>query len=202
MDGRTNKIETILSDYNEDIQETIESYNKKSPIIKQLNVDLASMKNELKLIASDTDAEIKETVKISNVDIKDEIVSSLEDEIQVLKMQLDKANNDLKIRISNNKPITADKSSIKNIKPEKQLAISWKVNLAALSNKRKVDEIVNRLNADGLKPSIDEVTVNGNLIYRLSVGGFSEFKQAELFVIIAEDKYGMKGGWIKKVSNG
>jgi len=202
MDDRANKIETLLSDYDEEIQDTIESYNNESSVIKQLNADFASIKNELKLISPNSNTDIKETVKINNVDIQDEIVSSLEDEIQVLKMQLDKANSDLKIRISKNETVSVDKNSIKNIKPEKQLTTSWKVNLAALSNKRKVDEIVNQLSTDGLKPSIDKVTVNGNLIYRLSVGGFSEFEQAELFVIIAEEEYGMKGGWIKKVSNG
>jgi len=200
MDDRANKIEMLLSDYDEDMQDTIESYNKESPTIKQLNADFASMKKELKLINSNTNTENKESV--SHVDIQDEIVSTLEDEIQVLKIQLDKANNDLKKRLSKNEPLMVDKKNIKVNKPDKQLATSWKVNLAALSNKHKVDEIVNQLNKDGVKPSIDEVTVKGQLIYRLSVGGFSRFEQAELFVIIAEEEYGMKGGWIKKVSNG
>ncbi len=202
MDDRANKLEAILSDFDEEIQITVESYNKESPAIIQLNADLSSIQKKLRLIRPNENAEIQGAKIISHIDIKDEIVSSLEDEIQVLKMQLDKANNDLNIQLSKNEPVTVENKNTKTIKYESQLVTLWKVNLAALSNKNKVDEIVTLLKEDGLKPSVDEVTVNGQRIYRLSVGGFSEFSQAELFVIIAEEEYGMKGGWIKKVNSG
>ncbi len=202
MDDRANKIEALLIAYDEGEQGTIAAYNNESETIIQLNAELLSMKNELLLINSNTKTEIQEIEKISHVVILDEIVSTLEDEIQVLNMQLDKANNDLKIQFSENEPLTVIKNNIKITTSEKQMKTSWKVNLAALSNKNKVDEIVTQLKADSLKPLIDEVMINGQLIYRLSVGGFTRFSQAELFVIIAEEEYGMKGGWIKKVSNG
>ena len=200
MDDRANKLEALISNYDEEIQESVESYSKESPTIIQLNADLASMKNELNLINSNVKTEFQETEEISHIDIQDEIVSSLEDEIQILKIELNKANNDLKTQLGKNEPL--EKNNINIIKSDKQLVASWSVNLAALSNKYKVDEIVNQLNADGIKPTVDEVTVNGQLIYRISVGGFAKFVQAELFVEIAEEEYGMKGGWIKKVSNG
>ncbi|VAW54154.1 hypothetical protein MNBD_GAMMA05-1527 [hydrothermal vent metagenome] len=202
MDDRANKLEAILSNYDEDIQDTVDFYNQESSVIIQLNADLASMKKELELISPNTNVEIKKMKTNSHIDIQDEIVSSLEDEIQILKIQLDKVNNDLKIQLSKSEPLTVENNDTKTIKFEKQLATFWKVNLAALKNKNRVDEVVTQLKSDGLKPSIDEVTVNGQLIYRLSVGGFPRFSQAELFVITAEKEYGMKGGWIEKASNG
>ncbi len=202
MDDRANKLEAILSNYDEDIQDTVDFYNQESSVIIQLNADLASMKKELELISPNTNVEIKKIKTNSHIKIQDEIVSSLEDEIQILKIQLDKANNDLKIQLSKSGPLTVENNNTKTIKLEKQLATFWKVNLAALRNKNRVDEVVTQLKSDGLKPSIDEVMVNGQLIYRLSVGGFPRFSQAELFVITAEEEYGMKGGWIEKASNG
>ena len=202
MDDRANKIEALLIAYDEGEQGAIAAYNNESATIIQLNAELLSMKNQLLLINSNTKSENQEIENISHVVILDEIVSTLEDEIQVLNMQLDKANNDLKIQFSENEPLTVINNNIKITTSEKQMKTSWKVNLAALSNKNKVDEIVTQLKADSLKPLIDEVMINGQLIYRLSVGGFTRFSQAELFVIIAEEEYGMKGGWIKKVSNG
>jgi len=199
LDDRANKLEALLSDYEEGIQDSIESYNQESPAIIQLNEDLVSIKNELKLIDTETVSATPEIEKTDHAAIQDVIVSSLEDEIQVLKMQLDKANNDLKIQLGKNESVTVEQDGLKS---EKQPETSWKVNLVALSNKTRADEIVNQLRAGGQKPFIDQVTINGQLIYRLSVGGFAEFEQAELFVIIAEEEYGMKGGWIKKVGNG
>jgi hypothetical protein len=197
LENRTNKIETLLSEFNSDIEESIESYNKVSPTIVSLNTELASVQNELEQIKYKTEKVVPENPQIDNSVIYDEIVSTLNDEIQILKIQLEKANNALNLKQS--------ESNIVQIKDSELVAkqvVTWKVNLASLSNKEKVDEIVNRLTKDGLKPLIDPAVVDGKHVYRLSVIGFSEIKQAEQFVQIAEEKYGMKGAWIRKVKNG
>lgn len=197
LEKRTNKIEALLSEFNGDIDESIESYNKVSPTIVSLNTELASVKNELEQIKSKAEKVVPENPKIDNSVIRDEIVSTLNDEIQILKMQLVKANNALNLKQRESNIV-----QIKAIKLVAKQTITWKVNLASLSNKEKVDEIVNRLTKDGLKPLVDPAVVDGKHVYRLSVIGFAEIKQAEQFIRIAKEKYGMKGAWIRKVKNG
>lgn len=200
LDDRTNKIEALLSDYNGDIKESIESYNKVSPTILSLNTELTSVKNELEKVKSNVDVVSQESVQVDNRVIQDEIVSTLMDEIQILKIELEKANNSLSLKQGDRDVVQVD--SDKNIKPIENLSVTWKVNLASLSNKIKVDEIVNRLINEGLNPLVDEVVVAGKRIYRLSVVGFAEIKQAEQFILFAEKEYGMKDAWIRKVKQG
>jgi uncharacterized protein YktA (UPF0223 family) len=197
LENRTNKIETLLSEFNSDREESIESYNKVSPTIVSLNTELASVQNELEQIKYKTEKVVPENPQIDNSVIYDEIVSTLNDEIQILKIQLEKANNALNLKQSESNIV-----QIKDIELVAKQVVTWKVNLASLSNKEKVDEIVNRLTKDGLKPLIDPAVVDGKHVYRLSVIGFAEIKQAEQFIQIAEEKYGMKGAWIRKVKNG
>jgi len=196
LDDRTNKIESLLNDYNSDIEESIESYNKVSPTILNLNSELSSVKNELEKIKSNSDAVSQENVQINNRVIQDEIVSTLRDEIQILKIELKKANSALSLKQSED-----DVKQVKNIKSVEVQPVIWKVNLASLSNKIKVDELVSRLINDGLKPSVDEVVVAGKHVYRLSVG-FAEIKQAKQFILLAEKVYGMKGAWIRQMKQG
>ncbi|HEB56570.1 MAG TPA: hypothetical protein ENI98_09740 [Gammaproteobacteria bacterium] len=72
------------------------------------------------------------------------------------------------------------------------------VSLVSLKNKHKADSIVKQLSSEGLAPIMQPAIVNGERVYRLSVGGFASKKEAELFIIKANEKYGMKGSKIRE----
>lgn len=194
---KTSDMEEALNLYTVKLNDSAASQNNDlPPEITSINKTLQSVQKELKLIKKDypvTDEKYLATLtsKISPkideaVAIKDN-VSILEIEIMELKSELQTVSTELK-SISNNKVIE-----------EKEVAVgAWIVNLASLASKYSADNAVKQLIAAGLSPSLQEAVVNGERIYRLSVGGFKNRSDAELFVREAGKKYGMKNGWIRK----
>ena len=198
LDVRTNKLEMMLSEYDIDMQDTVDTYSDIPPKIVQMNETLKSVKNEIELIKSNKIERVLPDKKVpeENTVTDDRTIDTLKKEIVKLKSELILANDKLGQKVD----VSTTDSVVEKIIPEKKV-VSWKVNLASLSNKNKAEEIVNRLKTDGFSASIKEARVKGKRVYRLSVDGFSELEQAELFILIADEEYGLKGGWVRKVNN-
>jgi hypothetical protein len=174
--------------------------NEQSPNIMTINETLQSVQQELQFIKTDysaSDARYLATItdKISPqideaVSIKDN-VNALKDEMLILRSELQAVSNKFKAKSKdNNKGNRAGNKTV--------ASNGWVINLASLSNKIMAEKSVKQLVAAGLSPSIQEAVVNGQHVYRLSVGGFTNRNEAELFVREAGNKYGMKNGWIRK----
>ena len=170
--------------------------NEQSPDMISINKTLQSVQQELQFIKTDYSASDERylatiTDKISPqideaVSIKDN-VNALKDEMLILRSELQAVSN--KFKAKNKDKRAGNKAVASN---------GWMVNLASLSNKVMAEKSVKQLVAAGLSPSIQEAVVNGEHVYRLSVGGFTNRNEAELFIREAGNKYGMKNGWIRK----
>ena len=199
LDLRTSGLEESLNLYNASLQDGIDSQPESESIslsITSINKTLQSIQRELQLIETKyevlderyTEFVVNDVTPQKNdvLSIKDS-VAALTHEIVVLKSQMQTESN-------NPKTTNEDKSSVDNVVANNGLT----VNLASLTNKDKAEKVVKELHAAGLSPFIQQAVVKGKRVYRLSVRGFSNRDEAESFIRIADEQYGMKDGWIRK----
>ena len=197
IDLRTSELEESLISYDASLQDSLVSQAQSENVslsITNINETLQSIRRELQLIETEyevLDERYTESIANGVAPQRDEVasikdnVAALTHEIVVLKSQLQTESNDLK---------TIDKSSADKVVASGGLT----VNLASLSNKDKAEKVVKQLHAAGLSPVIQQAVVKGKHVYRLSVRGFSNRDEAELFIRKAGEQYGMKDGWIRK----
>ena len=159
-----------------------------------------------------------EVLTKDNLDVLKSEILTLKNELQTVNNKLVAINKDIKTDITkNNGPankvpaniaitaaaitttgITTTGIVTTGITTTGITTTGWVVNLASLTDKIRAEKVVSQLYEAGLFPLIQEVMVNGKRVYRLSVDGFVNRNEAELFAHQAGMKFGMKGGWIRK----
>lgn len=202
LDLRTRSIEQDVNAYN--IEATkLSSFQDKNVLteVTQLNATLSALQQKLQIVEktllSDSrkhEKNIESVIanKATNNRLLSKKISVLEKEILVLKEEL--------------KTVNVKSVALKNVKnPVKQTHVKHTVitkglvvNLASLTNEGKAREILNKLSSSGLSPAMENVTIKGKQIYRISVSGFSDEKEARQFIRKAGEQYGLSNGWIRK----
>lgn len=198
LESRTSGLEESLNAYDADLQETIMSQDSEelSLSIKMTNNELQAIQRDLQQIKTDygvldekynrsvVDSDISQMEKM---DVIQDSVGAIRHEILALKSELQTVRNRYLASsgAGNSAPATAADNHLT-------------VHLASLTDKAKAEQVVEQLNEEKLYPYIQTVVVHGQQVYRLSVSGFSNRKEAEEFVREADEKYGMKDGWIRQ----
>lgn len=127
-----------------------------------------------------------ETGKV--VSIKDN-VNVLESEIMALKEELYTVKGRLEIKQASEKLKPLSKAVVSN---------GVTVNLASLTNEANAEALVKEITATGLLPEINKAMVRDMQVFRISVSGFSDVAEAELFIRDAAKQYGLKDGRIRR----
>lgn len=199
FDVRTDNLEKMLNIFDEKIQGSMVFQSEYvSTDITETNEALRSLQDELQLIKNDYSALDKKYVTMTD-ESKPETkgVASIQDNVSVMKYEILSLKSELQAVKNKLKMSKKDKRSTAAVISGSGLTVS----LASLTNKDKVEKIAEQLNADGWLPSIKQAVVKGERVYRLSVSGFSDRKEAELFIVKAGKKYGMKDGLIRKTQD-
>ncbi len=136
-----------------------------------------------------------------------EIVSVLQDEFERIQHEMQAMDSELKVIKSG---ISEKSDTSVNVKPDTVEALpavaaqppntpNLVVNLASLTSRDKALAAVDKLQKSGLAPLIQEVMVNGKIVFRISVDGFTSRDAASAFIAEAKSKYGFEGGWIRGI---
>jgi len=198
LNSRTSNLENTLAEQDSNLEEIITAQGDDlEPKVLELNKALTLIESNLELVETKYeildnkyDAVIqknittmaKDTVLIkNNIDV-------LEEEILALKTKIKVIRNNNKVVAKSNVVIEKNNTSSKVLT----------VNLASLTNIKKVDELVNKLYTIGLSPSVEKAVVQNKQVYRISVSGFQNLKAAKLFINNAAKKYGTTGARIRK----
>jgi len=207
LDSRTDHLEAALTSHDEIVQDSIDSYTEEiSPSFIKINKTLGIVKKELELIKANTVDEVtEEIVPVEEQSLPEQEVVAKEDSSIVETRTLEEEILSLKskLQIVNEKLNAIDgKNTTNKSKTSNEIFISparWVVNLASLTNKNKADTLVEQLGSTGLAPSLQQAEVNGKLVYRLIVGGFTSHDDAQAFIQHAGEQYGLSGGWVRKI---
>ena len=208
LDARTDQLEVSLNSYEDDVQDSIDSYTSElSPEFRSIKKTLKVVKHELELIKASTVSETKVGSPVVSEQFQPPSISDnigiMDDEILALK-------NELKIAKDKLKALTAGKERAANPGGNEKTTVAasiaktantttgWVVHLASFTNINKTEKALEPLYAAGLSPLIQEAKVNGQRIYRLIIDGFVSQADAKLFVRRADDEFGLQGGWIRK----
>lgn len=199
LDIRTIKLEESFSSYGASMQENMLAQTQQKATLANItntNETLQSIKKELKLIKTDysvLDDKYNEFVAKREQSTTDN-TKYIQKNVTALNKELVTLKGDL-LTIKNNFIKTDKKTTkVKRAATNRGLVVS----LASLSNKIKAEEILEQLYEAGYIPLIQQAVVNGKRVYRLSVSGFSNSKEAELFIRKAGKQYGMKDGFLRK----
>jgi len=159
----------------------------------KISEKLQSLQNELQTIKTDYLVLDKKYVSLVQNKTTETIneTASIKDDVSVFKYEILSLKSELqavknKLKINKSLPVQAATDS------------GLTVMLASLTNKVRAEKIVQQLYAEGLKPSLKPAIVKGEKVYRLSVSGFYNRDEAELFIRKADKKYGMKNSRIRK----
>ena len=208
LDARTDQLEVSLNSYEDDVQDSIDSYTSElSPEFRSIKKALNVVKQELELIKASTVSATKVEGPVVNEQFQSPSISDnigiMDDEILALK-------NELKIAKDKLKALSADKARAGHAGGDDKNTVAasiakteisttgWVVNLASFTNINKTEKALEPLYAAGLSPMIQEANVNGQRIYRLIIDGFASQADAKLFVRRADEEFGLQGGWIRK----
>ncbi len=199
IDARTNMLENTLSSHDDDVLDSIDTYNSElSPGFRSIKKTLKAVKQDLELIKASTVSEANIDTLTANENLQQEFISDnisiMEDEILTLKNNLKIANDKLKVIASNKDKKLNNNATV----PREVSTTGWIVNLAAFTSKNKADKALKPFYAAGLSPFIQEANINGKRIYRVIIDGFSSQKDAKGFVHRANNEFGLHGGWVRK----
>lgn len=196
---RTSDLEHALNIHDADLQDgSVSVGNGLLPEINKIKAVLKSVQQRMQLIKtyhSVLNEKYKATIEGNitmqtgkGVSIKDN-VNDLESEILALKEELYTVKGRLEI-----------KAASENIKPVRKVAVPHgvTVNLASFTNETNAEALVKEITATGLLPEIEKATVRDMQVFRISVSGFSDVAEAELFIRNAGEQYGLKDGRIRK----
>lgn len=194
---RTNDLEHALSLNGTNLPDgNVSKSNNLLPEIDKINEALKSVQQGLQLIKTDHSvlnekykSTIEENISMETgevVSIKDN-VNVLESEIMALKEELYTVKGRLEIKDESIKPVRA--AVVSN---------GVTVNLASLTNEANAEALFKEITATGLVPEINKAMVRDMQVYRISVSGFSDVEEAELFILNAGEQYGLKDGRIRR----
>ncbi|NNE64321.1 MAG: SPOR domain-containing protein [Gammaproteobacteria bacterium] len=131
-------------------------------------------------------------------------VSRMNKELIGLKQEVGVLENGLASTRDEMTAIRAVKEEVKEVKGAKAVKTTpgrltgggWVVNLASLSSEQKARAGAAVLEKSGIQADVIPAIVNGTMLYRLSVKGFSSRADAMQFVNKARQQYGFDGGWV------
>ncbi len=216
FDAQTDDIEKSLSLYDEKMQETIALQSEQKLVnTTKINKKLQLMQKDLQLIKTDYTALDKKYVAIEiNVPAAEEkekakeatqiseqanIQEAVIDDIDVYKSEMFSLKNELqKVK---NKLGTKFETSNNTFNREIKIATNSTgsvVSLASFAKKDNAEKMAKKLRVEGLLPEITTAIVNEKPVYRLSVSGFLNKNEAELFIRKASEQYGIFGSRIKE----
>lgn len=171
--------------------------NELVPGLTGLNEELVELREEIKAIKTDyqeSDSRLALNIprelkpQLMKIASASENVSELQNEFVRIQGEIHEMGTEIKVMKNQN---VAEKTQV--------LTNSWVVNLAALSSKDKAQAAFDKLQQSTASPVIQEVTVNGKKMYRISAEGFSTPEEAAAFITEAREQYGFDGGWIKQL---
>ena len=128
-------------------------------------------------------------------------VSRMKKELIGLKQEVNELENGLASTRDEMTTIRAVKEEVKGAiavksTPGPLTGGGWVVNLASLSSEQKALAGAAVLEESGIQADVYPIIVNGTMLYRLSVKGFSSRVDAMQFVNKARLQYGFDGGWV------
>jgi hypothetical protein len=193
---RTRFLEQTLNDYNIDLRDSITAQgetfqNEMTKIYKSLKTvqqDLQFIKTDYSDLDSRYHAAAENIISTeagSAVLIKD--LSVLGNEIQALKDELEGVKSQLSVINKTKKPDVEPAASNRLI-----------VDLVSLTNVDKAEELVKKIYEAGFTPSIKKAPYKNKNIYKISVSGFEDLKQAKVFMRDAGKQYGVHNSRLRK----
>ncbi len=167
------------------------------PRVSSLSETLAGLREELQAIKSDYQASDNKLASAIPENLKPQLMEivAASEKFNTLQSELGRIQNKVQEMGTEINDIKGE--IIPELQP--QAADSWVVSLASLSSRDRALAAFNKLQQSGVVPLLQEVIVNGEKMYRLSVDGFSSYETASRFVTEARKKYGFEGGWIRHI---
>lgn len=176
------------------------------PKLSSMDKALSAMQQELKGIKLDyqaSDSKLASDIPrglephLLEMAAASEIVSVLQDEFSRIQHEVDAMGSELRVMKKGNAPKQAVPPEQVESSPVPAKVPNLVVNLASLASSEKAVAAVDTLRQAGLSPKVQQVMVNGRMVYRISVDGFSTRDAAFAFIAEARKKYGFDGGWIR-----
>lgn len=204
LDLRTRNIEQVVNTYDTEAKK-LSSFQDQNLLTEkaQINSALSTLQNNVQMIEDNFlkfSKKHERTIEriISNKTNDNELLSekvlTLENEILSLRQELRNINISV-----NSVALEKDKKPVKHPTVKHTvIAKGLVVNLASLTNVDTAKKILKKLSGAGLSPEMESVTIDGKLIFRISVSGFSDEKAARRFIHKAGEQYGLSNGWIRK----
>ncbi|MBT8439615.1 MAG: SPOR domain-containing protein [Gammaproteobacteria bacterium] len=127
-------------------------------------------------------------------------VTALRNDFEHIQHQMHEKNQ-IDTRVSDDDMLLERKVTVDqdiNQESKQGLPEHFVVTLASLTNRDKALAASEILQRSGALPLIEEVVVNEDRVYRISVDGFESRASATAFIAKANERYGFEGGWIRK----
>jgi len=183
----TNEVTLIASSVST-LTSEIRSLRKELELVKD---KIKADKINKKKINTENDAGVTNVNKLDSTKISADVASS---NLLSKKIELKAKKNKLISKVDAKK-VQSNKGN--NVQVSEKLKPVLTVNLVSLSNEKKANKMLQKLDVAGLSPSLEKAVVKGKQVYRISVSGFTDLDEAKLFVHNAADKYGVKGSRIR-----
>lgn len=178
------------------------------PRLNNMNRALADLKQEMLGIKNgyqQSDSKLAVEIprdlepRLLEIAAASEIVTVLQDEFERIQDEMHSMGTELQVikqeMVTPRHP-TIDAESIAVPAPAIPNLV---VNLASLTSKDKALAAIGKLQAAGISPRMQQVMVNGKIVFRISVDGFTSREAASAFITEARDKFGFDGGWIRQI---
>ena len=183
------------------------------PRLNSMNEALKDLKQELhgiKVGYQQSDSKLAMDIprelepRLLEIAAASEIVTVLQDEFERIQHEMQEMGSELRV-IKSGIPASPD-TSVSPDTVEAPVAVAVQnpntpnlvVNLASLTSRDKALAAIEKLQKAGVSPLIQEVMVNGRIVFRISVDGFTSRDAASAFIAEAKSKYGFDGGWIRR----
>ena len=178
------------------------------PRLNSLNRALSDLKQEMQGIKNGyqrSDSKLAVEIprdlepRLLEIAAATEIVSVLQDEFERIQDEMREMGGELKVirqEMAATQPAMPDTGSLAEPAPAIPNLV---VNLASLTSKDKALAAMEKLQQAGVAPLMQQVMVNGQIVFRISVDGFSSRAAASSFIAEAKNKYGFDGGWIRPI---
>lgn len=196
---RTSDLEHALNTYGADQKKVSDIKNENIlPEINKINEVLKSVQQGMQVIKTEysaLDEKYNATIE-NNISMKTGETVSIKDNVNILESEIMALKEDLYTVKGN---LEIERSS-ETIKSERKVAVREGVivNLASLTNETRAEALVKDIHATGLLPEIQKAMVKDMQVFRISVGGFSDLEEAEMFIRSAGEQYGLKDGRVRK----
>ena len=181
--------------------EVMPKLNSLNRALSDLKQEMQGIKNGYQRSDSKLAVEIPRDLepRLLEIAAATEIVSVLQDEFERIQDEMREMGGELKVirqEMAAPEPAMPDTGSLAE---PAQAIPNLVVNLASLTSKDKALAAMEKLQQAGVAPLMQQVMVNGQIVFRISVDGFSSRAAASSFIAEAKNKYGFDGGWIRPI---